>query len=243
MKTRLLLTALLAATSAPASLAENGVELTPAQHEIVSFERERLAAFAKADKAAFDRMVAGDATMTHSSGGVSTKADLIGVMRPSTPEQPLPALTIEGPKVQRYGDGAVLTGSLVETARDGRRELVLRFTNTYARMDARWQMVAGQLTTLSRERAVAKIDPNLYSAWVGQYKNPAGRIRTISMEYGKLMTAVGPEKVELFPQSEDQSFIKEADVLLVFVKNENGRVISLINRRPNGDVVQEVKIK
>lgn len=241
MKTRLLLTALLAATSAPAALAEN--ELTPAQQEIVRFERERLAAFAQADKAAFDRMMADDATMTHSSGGVSTKADLIGVMRPSTPEQPLPALTIEGPKVQLYGDGAVLTGSLVETARDGRRELVLRFTNTYARKDARWQMVAGQLTTLSRERAVAKIDPQVFAAYVGEYKNPSGRIRSISTEAEKLITAVGGDKAELFPQSENQFFIKEADVLLVFVKDENGRVGSLINRRPNGDVVQETKIK
>ena len=114
--------------------------------EIVAFEKARLAAFAQADKATFDRMMADDATVTHSSGGVSTKADLMSVMRPSTPENPLPALTIEEPKARLYGDTAVLIGKLVETAADGRRELVLRFTNTYVRKDARWQMVAGQLT-------------------------------------------------------------------------------------------------
>lgn len=114
--------------------------------EIISFEKARLAAFAQADKAAFDRMMADDATVTHSSGGVSSKADLMGVMRPSTPENPLPALTIEEPKARLYGDSAVLVGKLVETTADGRRELVLRFTNTYVRKDARWQMVAGQLT-------------------------------------------------------------------------------------------------
>ncbi|HEX8078217.1 MAG TPA: nuclear transport factor 2 family protein, partial [Chthoniobacterales bacterium] len=113
---------------------------------IISFEKARLAAFAQADKAAFDRMMSDDATVTHSSGGVSSKADLMGVMRPSTPENPLPALTIEEPKVRLYGDAAVLTGLLVETAKDGRRELVLRFTNTYIRTNGRWQMVAGQLT-------------------------------------------------------------------------------------------------
>ena len=121
--------------------------------EIISFEKARLAAFAQADKPAFDRMMADDATVTHSSGGLSSKADLMGVMRPSTPEQPLPALTIEEPKARLYGDAAVLIGKLVETAADGRRELVLRFTNTYAKKEGRWQMVAGQLTELPREES------------------------------------------------------------------------------------------
>lgn len=53
----------------------------------------------------------------------------------------------------------------------------------------------------------------------------------------------GTDKVELFPQAENQFFMKEAAILLVFVKDESGRVISLINRRPNGDVVLEVKIE
>ena len=134
---------LLLACSALVVLAEN--QSTSAE-EIISFEKARLAAFAQADKAAFDRMMADDATVTHSSGGVSNKAVLMGVMRPSTPENPLPALTIEEPKARLYGDAAVLTGILVETAKDGRRELVLRFTNTYVKKEGRWQMVAGQLT-------------------------------------------------------------------------------------------------
>jgi hypothetical protein len=75
----------------------------------------------------------------------------MGVMRPSTPEHPLPALTIEEPRARLYGDAAVLIGKLVETASDGRRELVLRFTNTYAKKDGRWKMVAGQLTKLPAE--------------------------------------------------------------------------------------------
>lgn len=121
--------------------------------EIIAFEKARLAAFAQADKATFDRMMADDATITHSSGGLSTKADLMAVMRPSTPENPLPALTIEEPKARFYGEAAVLIGKLVETASDGRRELVLRFTNTYARKEGRWQMVACQLTRLPREES------------------------------------------------------------------------------------------
>lgn len=139
---------LVLACTALVVLAESG---SGTAEEIIAFEKARLAAFAQADKPAFNRMMADDATVAHSSGAVSSKADLMGVMRPSTPENPLPALTIEEPKARLYGDAAVLIGKLVETAHDGRRELVLRFTNTYVRKEGRWQMVAGQLTKLPQD--------------------------------------------------------------------------------------------
>ena len=184
-----------------------------------------------------------DLTMTHSSGAVADKAEVMAVMRPSTPERPLPALSIEDVHVRLYGDAAVMTGRLVETASDGRRVWVFQFTNTYIKQKGRWRMSAGQLTTISRERASIKLDPKSYDTYVGQYRNPAGRILNVVREGDKLMAEVGGQKEELFPAAEAQFFIKNADVLLVFVKDEQGRVIRLINRRPNGDVVQEEKIK
>src|SRR3989440_6505901 len=213
------------------------------EQEILRLEREQLKAFAQADKAAFERLVTDDLTITHGYGEVLTKAQEMAVMRPSTPERPLPALSIEDPKVRIYGDAAVMTGSLVETNRDGRRELVLRFTNTYVKQKEQWRMVAGQLTTLSRERALAIVDPKIYDAYLGQYRNPRGRILTVMREGDKLMIEVGGQKVEIFPESETQFFFRGDDVLLVFVKDEQGRVVRLINRRPNGDIVQETKIK
>ncbi|HXL79869.1 MAG TPA: DUF4440 domain-containing protein [Pyrinomonadaceae bacterium] len=213
------------------------------EQEILRLERERLKAFAQADKAAFERLVTDDLTITHGYGEVLTKAQEMAVMRRSTPERPLPALSIEDPKVRVYGDAAVMTGSLVETNRDGRRELVLRFTNTYVKQKEQWRMVAGQLTTLSRERAIAKVDPKIYDAYVGQYRNPRGRILAVIREGDRLMIEVGGQKVEIFPESETQFFLKGDDVLLVFVTDEQGRVVRLVNRRPNGDVIQEVKIK
>lgn len=215
---------------------------TPSELEIIELEHERLKAFARDDKATFSQLVTDDLTMTHSSGEVANKREVMAVMRPSTPERPLPALSTEDINVRVYGDAAVMTGRLVETARDGRRVFVYRFTNTYIKQNGQWRMSAGQLTTLSRERAAIKSDPKSYGAFVGQYRNPTGRILNVVREGDKLLVEVGGQKEELFPAAEDQFFIKAADVLLVFVKDERGRVIRLINRRPNGDVIQEVKI-
>ena len=240
------LIAIIAIASSPSLAKTRSGEGTPrnsVEEVIINLERERLKAFAQADKAAFERLVTDDLTMTHGFGEVFSKAQEMAVMRPSTPERPLPALSVEDPKVRIYGDAAIMTGSLVETNRDGRRELVLRFTNTYIKQNGQWRMVAGQLTTLSRERASVKLDPRIYDPYVGQYQNSAGRILSVMKEGDRLVIEVGGNKIELFPESETQFFVKEADVLLVFVKDHEGRVVCLINRRPNGNIVQEMKIR
>ena len=48
-------------------------ETTPVQQQIIDLEHERLKAFARDDKATFERLVTDDLTMTHSSGDVPTR--------------------------------------------------------------------------------------------------------------------------------------------------------------------------
>ena len=234
------------AVAAPQTFAQTkSTKSTPAnalEQQIIDLERERLKAFAQDDKASFERLVTDDVTITHTSGGVSNKADLLSVMRRSTPDRPLPALSIEDAKVRIYGDTAIMIGNLVETASDGRRVWVLCFTNTYVKQGKGWRLAAGQLTTLSHERASIKVDPKIYDNYIGQYRNPSGRVRTIVREGDRIMTESGGQKLQLFPAAVDQFFVKEADVMFVFVKDSQGKVIRLINRRPNGDVIQEDKV-
>jgi ketosteroid isomerase-like protein len=112
---------------------------------IMALEQARLAAFRAGDRAAFDRLVADDATMVHSNGDVGTKAEEMALMHPPTADHPLPTLDLEGMAVRGYGDSAVLTGSLVEKT-NGQVVLRLRFTNFYAKRNSAWKFVAGQLT-------------------------------------------------------------------------------------------------
>src|SRR5260370_30269770 len=88
------------------------------EQEIIRLERERLKAFAQADKAAFERLVTDDLTITHGYGEGLIKAQEMSVMRPSTPERPLPALSIADPNVRIYCNSAVITSRRVETNRD-----------------------------------------------------------------------------------------------------------------------------
>lgn len=210
---------------------------------ILDLEVRRLAAFASADSNAFKNMVTEDLIIVHGSGTMMNRAEEISVMRPSTPEHPLPKLSIENAKVNFYDKAAIMRGNLVETAADGRRELVLRFTNTYIKQNDQWRLAASQLNTLSRERAVIKIDTLIYKAYAGQYKSSVpGKTASIINENGKLLIESGGRKFELFPNTESQFFIKEADVLITFIRNNKGEVIAFANRQPNGDVSESIKI-
>jgi CubicO group peptidase (beta-lactamase class C family) len=78
--------------------------------------------------------------------------------------------------------------------------------------------------TLEERRAV-KIDSKIYDAYVGQYELAPNFIITITKEGNKLMgQATGHPLVELFPESENEFFIKEFDAKIKFVKSDRGPV-------------------
>jgi ketosteroid isomerase-like protein len=132
--------ALAACATPPASTSSSALE-----QEILATEQARLKAFRDNDRAAFATMVTDDLAMVHSDGGILDKAGEIAVMRPSTPDRPLPTLSLEDTRVRGSDTLAVLTGSLVER-QQGRLLFRLRFTNVYVRNGGRWLLASGQLT-------------------------------------------------------------------------------------------------
>lgn len=199
------------------------------EQEIIKLERERLDAYARADREAFDRIVADDFTMTHSDGGVFDKTQERNVLRPSTAARPLPTLAIEDVKVRVFGEAAVITGRLVEQGeRIGR--VSLAFTNTYIRRKKKWQIVAGQLTRLPQERAANNINvnPNVLDAYVGQYELTPNLIITVTKDGSRLMSEVGGRKSELTIETETQFSIPTANIKVTFVKDADGRVTHLL---------------
>jgi len=213
------------------------------EQEILDLEIRRLNAFATADTNAFKNMVTEDLIIVHGSGTMMNRAQEISVMRPSTLERPLPKLSIESARVNFYDNTAIMRGNLVETASDGRRELVLRFTNTYVNQNKQWRLAASQLNTLSRERAVKQVDSLIFKAYTGEYQTPSGKVISVVSDGGKLFIKNGGSGFELFPRSENQFFIKQEDSFFVFIKDNNGEVVTMVNRQPNGDIIEIKRVK
>ena len=75
------------------------------------------------------------------------------------------------------------------------------------------------------ERRAVKLDSKIYDAYVGQYELAPGFIITVTKEGDRLMgQATGHPQVELFPESENEFFVKEFDAKIRFIKGDRGQV-------------------
>ena len=80
------------------------------------------------------------------------------------------------------------------------------------------------------EREVAKVDPKVYESFAGEYQTKNSSLNIIA-EGGKLFIKAapfGPERMELFPESETKYFITVADMTFTFVRDGSGKVTELI---------------
>ncbi len=77
-----------------------------------------------------------------------------------------------------------------------------------------------------------RVDPALYDAYAGDYELAPNFILTVTREGDRLMTqATGQQKVEVFPASETEFFLKVVDARITFVKGPDGKVTSLVLRQ------------
>ena len=87
------------------------------------------------------------------------------------------------------------------------------------------------------ERTVAKVDPALYDAYVGEYELAPGFVLTVTREGDRLMTqATGQQKVEVFPSSETEFFLKVVDAQITFVRGPSGTVDQLVLHQGGRDM-------
>jgi hypothetical protein len=124
---------------------------TPAQQEVLQFERDACKAFLDADVAALERVLTPDFTLTLSSGGVSTRADEINELQ--TKKVHYDVFENYDMLARLYGnDTAVVLGKTrVKGTADGKPfDRVVQFTDTLIKRDGRWQLAAGHVSKIEK---------------------------------------------------------------------------------------------
>jgi CubicO group peptidase (beta-lactamase class C family) len=100
-----------------------------------------------------------------------------------------------------------------------------------------------KMESLTVARKETKVDPKLYDAYAGDYQLAPTFVLTITVEDGKLMgQATGQPKVEFFPTSETEFFLKVTDAQITFVKDGQGRVTGLVLHQ-GGQNIPGTKVK
>ena len=88
-----------------------------------------------------------------------------------------------------------------------------------------------------------QIDPALLAAYVGDYELQPGFVLTFRTREGRLYTqATGQGEFEVFPSAPDKFFLKVVDAKVDFVRDEAGKVASLVLHQ-NGHDMAAPKIK
>jgi len=100
----------------------------------------------------------------------------------------------------------------------------------------------GEKYEVPRERVVAKVDPKIYDAYVGQYEVAPDFVLTVTREGDRLMAQrTGQDKSEWYPESETRFFLKVVDAQVTFVKDEQGRVTHLVLHEGGDRTAKKIK--
>ena len=124
---------------------------TPAQQEVLQFERDACKAFLDAEVSALERVLTPDFTLTLSNGDVSTRADEINELQSKKVHYDV--FENYDMLARLYGnDMAVVLGKTrVKGTADGKPfDRVVQFTDTLIKRDGRWQLAAGHVSRLEK---------------------------------------------------------------------------------------------
>ncbi len=121
-----------------------------AEQVIIRIERELLAATLKGDASVSERYLAETYAFTGPDGSVENKAQAVNDLKSG--DLKLKAASIEGSKVQVYGDTAVVTYGSHDKGTYKGKDISgnSRWTDVFVRSNGRWQLVASHGSMVSK---------------------------------------------------------------------------------------------
>lgn len=203
--------------------------------------QELLDAIAPGDTAVWDRNLAEGCLYSDEEGRVLTKAELLKELNPLPPGY-VGSIKMGDVKAAVRGDVVVLSHRDREDLELYGQKLVTYFqmTHTWAKgNDGRWLLVATQAMAIPSERKPAAIDPSRLDSYLGLYELAPEITYSITREGDTLFgQRSGRNKEELLPLCVDMFYRKGVwRGEKVFERDRQGRVVRMLDRRDNNDLV------
>ena len=235
--------AFLAVTFVRAQTAANNSQI---EQELRKITNERISSIYRGDKTVFDRYLADNYVETSDDGTVQTKAKLMANFEPPPSSMKI-TFNIEDVQVSVYGDTAVMNfrGNFQIDVSGQKISESQRVTDVWMRRGGRWQLIAEHYSNIPAERIVAKVDPKIYDAYVGQYQLAPDLILLVAREDDKLMgrASTDQKSKELLAENETTFFFKGDNGKTIFVKDDKGQVTHLLIRTLDEQELKAKKIK
>jgi ketosteroid isomerase-like protein len=218
--------------------------------EVLASIRGRLEAIAYRDFEQWASFVADD-MLAPREGRIPSKQNLIQMIKGWPPDVKYYYGPLEDLKVRVHGDTAVVSYLAKQYNEIGGQTTFVQSwqMETLMRTATGWKLISVADAPIPRPPVVAKVDPKVYDAFVGQYEWAPTLVATISREGDRLIQQLGsPDKEELLPESEYSFFSKDeaesgGTSRYIFVKDGGGRVTHYIYRELGGTdrIVKKVR--
>ncbi|WP_198651433.1 DUF4440 domain-containing protein [Dyella sp. C11] len=208
--------------------------------DLVHINQALMDALPTGDKAAWQRWVADDAVIIDEFGRVAGKADTIASLR-AFPAGITGSIEMRDPHAWLHGDSALLSVEEYERETYFGQSFVVRYRAllTFARRDGEWKLVGSEDVTLPTPPPSLDVPGLVPGDYVGTYRFAPGRAWVVSVDHGALAVAMraGGEVHTLQPVAKDV-FMGTDDErnLLIFQRDEHGKVTTLIERRKFNDL-------
>ena len=217
--------------------------------QLLQIVNEQFSAITRGDMSAYGSSMADDLLYIPDWGTVYTKPQILArTLRTFNEGVGKIFQDVRDVHVVENGNSAILTCEVVERVIYGDQEFSdrLRRTVHFVRRNDRWLAVMIQFTTVPDNHHVsAKTDSSILDAYVGRYAWTSGLVNTFSREGGKLMSqwrATG-SKIEQLPLNDSTFFARDDLGVVIFKKDNAGRVTHYVYRRPDGQEFRANRIQ
>ncbi|HEX9254017.1 MAG TPA: DUF4440 domain-containing protein [Candidatus Angelobacter sp.] len=214
-------------------------EPTITQDELVRRSQELFDAVAPGNAEPFKKYFAEDAMFFDEKGRSMDKAALVKDIQPM-PKGYSGTIKLVRANSHIEGNVAILSYDLDETEVIFGQNMTARYheTDTWMRRNGKWQIVAAQVLRYYKDPAAGKADTSKFPSYIGTYQLGPERTMTVTAEDGHLYSQRSSRpREELIPEASDIFFRKGMEGRTLFGYGEDGKVVSLIDRRNNEDIV------
>jgi lipopolysaccharide export LptBFGC system permease protein LptF len=208
------------------------------------------AAIARSDTVALRPLLSEDMHwVSANSGAVATKRQLL-----SAASRPIPEgkLEYQLDSVQSWKRGEVAGVDYVLTNRRSFRAyqtvFVSRASDTYVNEQGRWQLLRHLQSWITQSPDTTTLDAPRLAAFVGRYDRGHGYIDDVHFHEGYLVAQstyealMGAPGAHLFPVSADTFSPERFAPMIVFERDEVGRVVGYVQQQPDGTIARAPRL-
>jgi ketosteroid isomerase-like protein len=234
------------ASKAEANTSSKPAEGSKTEQELMEITRQLTEASKRGDKKVFERYFADDYSSTNIYGKVIQKAQILENMS-SSPLALHFKTDFEEVQVREYGNMALLSLKSNSRSEVNGQQLTqsYRATDVFMKQNGQWRLLSRHVSIIPVDKIPAKVNPQIYEGYVGEYELFPDVILTITRDGDKLIGQLTSDKtkMELLPENETTFFEKGIRRQTIFVKNNQNQVSHIIRRLADGQEVTHKKIK